>query len=150
MKWAVASGVLLAFNSGFINGACLSGAVAPPTKQAVAAVTGAWTTSAVGFASGNIEQFKTQMSMILSYLSGSVIAGALNPSPVACEMSSSTGPLFLSGSVLLQHCTCPAVGRPRVKAVWGSFFSRLLLMVCRIALHPCTRAIWCALHTTLE
>jgi hypothetical protein len=40
MKWAVASGVLLAFNSGFINGACLSGAVAPP-KQAVATVTGA-------------------------------------------------------------------------------------------------------------
>jgi hypothetical protein len=73
MKWAVASGVLLAFNSGFINGAFLSGAVAPPNKQAVAAVTGAWTTSAVGFASRKIEQFKTQMRLILSYLSGSAL-----------------------------------------------------------------------------
>jgi hypothetical protein len=94
MKWAVALGVLLTFNSGFINGVCLSGAVAPPTKQAVTAVMGAWTTSAVGFASGNIKQFKMQMRLILSFLSGSVIVGALNPNPVTFELSSSMGPLF--------------------------------------------------------
>jgi hypothetical protein len=89
MKWAVASGVLLAFNSGFINGACLSKA-APPPKQAFAAMTGSWTTSAVGFASENIEQFKMQMSVILSYFSGSAIAGAFNP--LTFKLSSSTGP----------------------------------------------------------
>jgi uncharacterized membrane protein YoaK (UPF0700 family) len=138
MKWAVASGVLLAFNSGFINGACLSGAVAPP-KQAVVAVTGAWTNSAIGFASGNMEQFKTQISMILSYLTGSVIAGALNPRPVAFELPSSTGPLFLIGSVLLYLSSSWASSG--VRPGWGSLFSRLLLMVFRIVLHRCTQAI---------
>jgi hypothetical protein len=97
-KWAVASGVLLAFNSGFINGACLSGTMAPP-KQAVAAVGGARTVYAVGFAIRNIERFKMQMSMIMSYLSGSLIAGGFNRHPVAFKLSATT---WLHSLVLVQ------------------------------------------------
>jgi hypothetical protein len=96
MKWAVASGVLLAFNSDFINGACLSGAVAPP-KQA-----GSLDDLCDQLCrSGKIEQFETLMGMILSCLSGSAIGGAFNPRHVTFKLSSSTGPLFLISSVLL-------------------------------------------------
>ena len=99
---AVTTGILLAFNSGFINGACLSGGVAPDgTKQAVAAVTGAWTTSALGYATRNMDQFKHQTGMILSYAGGSAIAGFMNPYPTAFTLSSSCAPAFLLGAALL-------------------------------------------------
>jgi hypothetical protein len=78
---AVVMGLLLAFNSGFINGCCLSGVVADGSKQAVAAVTASWTNSAMGLASGNVAQFQFLSKVILSFISGSAISGFLNPRP---------------------------------------------------------------------
>ena len=102
LKFAVTSGILLAFNSGFVNGCCLSGGVSPDgTKQAVAAVTGAWTTSAVSLASGNSGQFKMQLNMILSYILGSAVSGFTNPRPSTFQISPTYGPLFFLGSALL-------------------------------------------------
>jgi Protein of unknown function (DUF1275) len=104
---AIAAGFLLAFNSGFINGACLGGFVAKTKsgdsfKQAVAAVTGAWTTSALFFADGKYEAFRTQISVLASYITGSCLAGLMNPFPTAFgTLSPSCGPAFLLGSLLL-------------------------------------------------
>jgi hypothetical protein len=81
-KAAVVMGLLLALNSGFINGCCLSGAAtADGSKQAVAAVTASWTNSALGMASGNMAQFGFLGKIIVAFISGSAIAGFLNPKP---------------------------------------------------------------------
>lgn len=102
-KDAVVAGCVLAFNSGYINGACLSGILSSDnTKQAAAAVTGAWTNLALGMASGNMNQFLFNAKCIISYCSGSLIASLFNPSPVPFEISLSTvSPAFLIGSLLL-------------------------------------------------
>lgn len=100
LQFAITSGILLAFNSGYINGCCLKGTLLN-TKQAVAAVTGAYTTSALGLASGNTDQFRTQLTVLASYIGGSTIAGILNPIPVPFQMSSSNGLAFLVASALL-------------------------------------------------
>jgi hypothetical protein len=101
MKYAVGAGLILAFNSGFANGCCMSGAIVQGTKQAIAAVTGAWTNSAVSFAQGNQAAFQLQTTMILSYAFGSAIAGILNPIPTPFVLSESVGPglLICSGLV---------------------------------------------------
>jgi hypothetical protein len=104
---AIASGFLLAFNSGFINGACLGGFVAKSksgegVKQAVAAVTGAYTLSALFVAEGKYEAFKTQISVLASFITGSCLAGLMNPFPMAFgSLSPTCGPAFLLGSLLL-------------------------------------------------
>lgn len=102
-KAAVMSGILLAFNSGYVNGACLSGILhSANTKQAAAAVTGAWTNSALGLASGNRGQFLFNTKCILSYMTGSAIAGVLNPNPVPFSISrKNVSPAFLIGAALL-------------------------------------------------
>jgi len=87
-KTAVGFGLLLALNSGIMNGVCLSGMLSKDgTKQASAAVTGAWTNSALGAASGNYSQFLFNFKCILSYASGSFMSGFLNPNPKPFQIS---------------------------------------------------------------
>lgn len=102
-KAAVAFGIVLALNSGIVNGVCLSGILsADGTKQASAAVTGAWTNSALGVASGNLEKFVFNYNCIFSYLGGSFIAGFLNPKPKPFEIAvSNFRALFFIGALLL-------------------------------------------------
>jgi len=99
---AVKSGLILALNSGFLNGCCLSGAAAHDgTKQAVAAVTGAYTTAAVGLATGRNNVFATQMKVLASYIGGSFIASLMNPTPKTFQLSKSVGPAFVLAAALL-------------------------------------------------
>jgi uncharacterized membrane protein YoaK (UPF0700 family) len=98
-KLAVTAGMILAFNSGFSNGCCLASGIAA-NKNAVAAVTGAWTTSAYGLVSGNKNLFATQLKGILSYMGGSAIAGSLIPNPKPFVVAENTGVAFLVGSAL--------------------------------------------------
>lgn len=101
-KAAVTAGMILAFNSGYSNGCCLGGgAMAGAKANAVAAVTGAWTTSALGFAKGNMGAFMAQFKGILSYVFGSFIAGALIPNPKPFVLAENTGLVFLVGSALM-------------------------------------------------
>ncbi|KAL7546187.1 hypothetical protein ACHAWF_009528 [Thalassiosira exigua] len=86
---AVAIGMIFALNSGMVNGVCLSGLLSP-TKQASAAVTGAWTNSALGAAMGNSDQFAFNGKCILSYCFGSLISGIVNPNPKVFEVSVSS------------------------------------------------------------
>lgn len=100
-KFCVTAGILLAFNSGYINGCCLKGTFVESTKQAVAAVTGAYTTSAIAFADGRIEFFLLQMRVLASFIAGSAIGGVLNPSPKTFELADSAGKSFLLASAFL-------------------------------------------------
>jgi uncharacterized membrane protein YoaK (UPF0700 family) len=113
---AVAAGMVLAFNSGFTNGCCLGGGLlGGKEKFAVAAVTGAWTNSAVGFASGDMTNFYTNIQAILSYFSGSAIAGLMIPRPKPFLLDRATGPTFLIGSALLYAASRFAESSPTTK-----------------------------------
>jgi len=103
MKAAVGYGMILSLNSGFVNGICLSGLLSfDGTKQASAAVTGAWTNSALGLANGKMDQFSFNLSCILSYVFGSFSAGYVNPNPKIFEVSVvATRTLFIAASILL-------------------------------------------------
>jgi hypothetical protein len=102
-KATILMGLLMAFNSGFVNGICLSGAAtANGSKQAVAAVTASWTNSAMGLASGNNGQFKFLSQVILSFMSGSAIAGYLTPRPKQFVLEGSPyATSFYAGAILL-------------------------------------------------
>jgi uncharacterized membrane protein YoaK (UPF0700 family) len=114
---AVAAGMVLAFNSGYTNGCCLGGGLlGGKDKFAVVAVTGAWTTSSAGFASGDMTSFYTSIRAILSYFSGSAIAGLMIPRPKPFVLDSATGPAFLIGSALLYAASRFAESSPTTKA----------------------------------
>lgn len=101
-KGAVAMSMVLAFNSGMINGACLSGLLAEGTKQATVAVTGAWTNSALGAARGASDQFALNAKCIASYFFGSLISGLVVPNPATFIMDvTGTMVLFAIASALL-------------------------------------------------
>lgn len=74
-------GCILAANNGFMNGLALGG-VLKSSKQAVAAVTGAWTTSAIAAAKKDTSILQAQASVLLSYLGGSSLNGFLNPNGI--------------------------------------------------------------------
>ena len=63
--------------------------------------TGAWTNSALGYATGNNDQFLFNARCILSYMAGSAIAAILSPNPSAFEIPSTVSPTFLVGAALL-------------------------------------------------
>jgi len=101
VKFCVTAGILLAFNSGYINGCCLKGMFVDSTKQAVAAVTGAYTTSAIALADGRLEFFLLQMKVLASFITGSAIGGALIPNPKTYELGENTGTSFLLAAACL-------------------------------------------------
>ena len=111
VKFCVTAGILLAFNSGYINGCCLKGTFVESTKQAVAAVTGAYTTSAIALADGRVEFFLLQIRVLASFITGSAIGGFLVPNPKTYELSENVGPSFLLGSALLFAATWLARGK---------------------------------------
>lgn len=74
-------GCLLAANSGFMNGLALSGAIIGK-NQAVAAVTGAWTTSAVAAMKNEHSALQQQLVALVSYFGGSCINGLMNPNGI--------------------------------------------------------------------
>lgn len=94
-------GMALALNAGYINGICLSG-ILSSTKQAGAAVTGAWTNSALGVASGDKGLFQFQSKCLLSYMGGSLVASLINPNPILYGMNKNTiRPSFLIASLAM-------------------------------------------------
>jgi len=99
---AIFYGMLLSFNSGFVNGACLSGLLSSDgTKQAAAAVTGAWTNGALGAAAGQWGQFAFNAKCIGSYAGGSLISGLLSPRPEPFAAGPGVARAFGIGAALL-------------------------------------------------
>jgi hypothetical protein len=111
VKFCVTAGLLLAFNSGYINGCCLKGTFVEGTKQAVAAVTGAYTTGAIALADGRLDFFKLQAKVLASYISGSAIAGALIPTPKLYDLAENTGTAFLLAGAFLFAAHYLATGK---------------------------------------
>uniref|UniRef100_A0A6U0ENB9 EF-hand domain-containing protein n=1 Tax=Helicotheca tamesis TaxID=374047 RepID=A0A6U0ENB9_9STRA len=101
--FAVCAGVCLSFNSGFINGCCLSGLLTESGSiiQPVSGFTGGYTKAGLGLAEGDTAFFGFEVSMIFSFIGGSCIASMINPRPVPHQLGPTYGPTFLVGSVLL-------------------------------------------------
>jgi len=98
---SILMGLILALNSGFINGCALSGVVtADGSSQAVAAVTASWTNSAMGLASGNMAKFGFLSKVLGSFIFGSLLAGYLQPKPTQFLISTSSYglPLLLAAA----------------------------------------------------
>ena len=95
-------GIILAFNSGYINGSCLSGLLTSVgLRQSVAGFTGAYTLAGLELASGELAMFGAHIKMILSFIFGSFIAGVLTPKAEAYRILPSYGPTFLIGAAFL-------------------------------------------------
>jgi hypothetical protein len=102
IKTAVVMSMILAFNSGVINGASLSGLLAKGIIQPTAAVSGAWTNSAVGMAKGITTQVALNAKCIFSYMGGSLLSGLMVPNPSTFKLDvMGTLPLFAFASGLL-------------------------------------------------
>lgn len=100
---AVAVSILLAFNAGFINGACLSGGIAA-MKQSISSLTSAYTLAALGMASGETHMITSNpLKLIASYMGGSFLTGIIHPQPLEWKYSSkwTVAALFFTSSILL-------------------------------------------------
>lgn len=69
---------VLAGNTGFLNGLTLSG-ILEGRKEAIVAVSGAYTTSALAYYDRNDRQFNRQLRLVASYTGGSLLNGLMNP-----------------------------------------------------------------------
>jgi hypothetical protein len=100
-------GILLSVNSGYIiNGLCLSGMLSEngSRRQALTAFTSAYAESSLALRCDNTQLFGSEVGLILSFLGGTCVAGALNPKAIPHSKlapSTSIGPSFLIGSVLM-------------------------------------------------
>ena len=90
-------GCILAANSGFLNGLALSGLLAD-RQQAVAAVTGAYTTSALAAAEGKVGFLLLQFKVIAAYFGGSLLNGLMNPKGI--EWSKKPNALAVAASLV--------------------------------------------------
>ena len=110
--------LILAMNSGFINGCALSGAVtADGSMQAVAAVTASWTNSALTLAGGNAAKCAFFAKVIGSFIFGSMIAGYMEPTPSQFLVSSKNygGPLTVAaGAVALATVFLQDLGKVKL------------------------------------
>eukprot|EP00605_Chrysophyceae_sp_TOSAG23-4_P000754 GSChrysophyteH1.ASY1.ANO1.843.1 assembled CDS len=99
----MAMGMCLSFCAGFINGCSLSGFFGRSnTPRSVAGVTGSYTNASLALMAGNNEEFWIPVGIILSYVGGSFLSGAMIPTfhRRAWELGPEYGPCFLVGTVL--------------------------------------------------
>ena len=96
---AILYGMILAFNSGLINGVTLSG-ILSSIKQPSSAVTGSWTNSALAMAESTSNLYTNLgLKCIYAYMGGSFVAGLFNPYPINYTMKRHTvRPSFLIAS----------------------------------------------------
>jgi len=110
------AGLLLTFNSGFINGCCLSGMLQEGAGRGVgvgvAAFSGAYTQAGLALGAGDVAGFARGGRMILSFLGGACLSGLIMPRPVPHRVSQGYGPTFLLGSALLAASAALANARP--------------------------------------
>ncbi|KAL3929362.1 MAG: hypothetical protein SGBAC_012244 [Bacillariaceae sp.] len=124
-KTAVAAGTILALTSGFVNGACVTGAFS--ASQATAAVTGTWTNAAIAAAKGQNVRFLLLAKYLFSFMAGSAIAGLLVPEPVPFEVSNPKGTAASFGVGAL------ALSVAGIMAKSGGLASESILCLCFIA-----------------
>lgn len=99
--YVVIAGALIAFNSGFVNGSCVSGLLTNGTKQSVAGFTSSYSKAALALADGDWDTLGFQASLILSYMTGAFISGLITPNATPYQLEPTYGPTFLIGAVFL-------------------------------------------------
>ena len=113
--FVVSAGLLLSFNSGYINGSCLSGFLTPyrngdggrndVLSRSVSGFTSTYTNSALALAEhgafGENSEFGVAIGMIFSFYVGATIAGFLTPRPLPYRIEPTYGPTFLLGAASL-------------------------------------------------
>ena len=130
--FVVITGQLLAFNAGYINGACLSGwLMKNGRKQAVASLTGAYTGSALLLVDGNVTDFGFQVCMILSFTFGAFLSGLLTPKATPYRIEPTYGPTFCLGGLILLGSSLLAAfhsNSTSMSAHWADFVFYLAAM----------------------
>jgi uncharacterized membrane protein YoaK (UPF0700 family) len=92
----------MAFNSGYVNGSCLSGFLIPTgVTQSVAGFTSSYTKSALALSQGDFSTFGYYSSVILSYMFGAFLSGVITPEAKPYTIEPTYGPTFLIGGVFL-------------------------------------------------
>lgn len=118
-QWAsIGMGLIFAWNSGFMNGCALSGAITVDgSSQAVAAVTASWTNSALGLASRTTSTSTSAVTakivflstIVASFIFGSFIAGFMmeptttttSTTPYVLPKKAYSGPLTIAAGLVL-------------------------------------------------
>ena len=81
--FVLCSGIFMSFNSGFVNGNCLSGFAVPSGRgENTSNFTGIASNCALSLAGGDYGQFGFLACMVLSFVFGSCLSGVLTPEPV--------------------------------------------------------------------
>jgi len=100
--YVFAAGLCLTFNTGYINGCCLSGVLKScGTGVPVSAFTSAYTNIGLALGAGNAAVASGHIKMILSFMVGAALSGFLNPRPKPRCITPRIGPSFLLASVLM-------------------------------------------------
>ena len=108
--YVLCGGILLSFNSGYINGCCLSGLLLPSGRhQSVSAFTGTYTLAGLFLADGNFDEFGFASEMILSFIFGAFLCGLLNPESKPYQLGPSYGPSFILGAISLLIASALAI-----------------------------------------
>ena len=109
-----AVGLLLALNSGYINGLCLGGLLTEEGsyKTAVSALTGAYTNSGLALADGLFKDFRFEIYLILAFVGGAIMSGLMNPQAIPHKLVPSYGPTFMLGSLCLVAASISADIKP--------------------------------------
>lgn len=112
-RYVIILGMLLSCNSGFNNGVTLTGFLTPFgngfDQESTGGTTSTITKSALALADNSQQVFGEphwvyfgfQISMIVSFMLGGVIASILNPRPVAWRLSPTYVPSFGIGSLMM-------------------------------------------------
>jgi len=100
--FVVCMGMSMAFIAGYSNAVCLSGYMEVQTRtvrQSVAGVTGLYTMSAINLGDGDFDEYWFNVGTFMSVMVGACISGAMNPRPIAFELSPRYGPTFVVGAI---------------------------------------------------
>ena len=100
--YVFAAGLCLSFNTGYINGCCLSGVLKScGTGVPVSAFTSAYTNAGLALGAGNTPVATAHLKMIFSFIGGAALSGWINPRPKPRCITPRLGPSFLLASLLM-------------------------------------------------
>lgn len=117
--FVIVVGMGLAFNSGYINGCCMSGLFATGApKQGVAGFTGAYTNVGMKLADGDWDEFGFNLEMICSFIAGACLSGFINPEMQPYRLGPHYAPTFLIGSAFLWAASLIAETHPESRAYY--------------------------------
>ncbi|KAL3935240.1 MAG: hypothetical protein SGBAC_009203 [Bacillariaceae sp.] len=96
------AGAWMAFNTGYVNGSCLSGLVSyKGTGRTIAGFTSSYTQMALYVGAGDGFSARVELGIILCYFLGAFLSGCLTPRATPFRIQPSYGPTFLIGGTFM-------------------------------------------------